>query len=166
MDSQGDLLTTHRIETDWGFTFEPYPSRRFGFIDSPANQFGNVLILARTRIWCDGPEPLLILDLYNNFNSCANWKFCNFNLTVSWIHLHHCRFYQYYIFTYLQIMRIMFILSKRPGCVSNYRYVLVRLTGVYCRYPRGIVTIAYFANVVYLYSVLLQFISVQCNHSI
>jgi len=58
-----DLLTTRPIQTGWEFTFELYLSWQFGFIDNPDRQFGNGLVWTRTRIWSDGPEPLLTLGV-------------------------------------------------------------------------------------------------------
>ena len=61
MDPPGDPLTTRPIQMGGEFTMEPYPSRQFGFIDDPDQQFGNSLVWTRTRTQSDGPEPLLTL---------------------------------------------------------------------------------------------------------
>jgi len=61
MDPLGDPHTTRPIQTGWEFTIELYPSGQFGFIDDPDRQFGNGLVLTRTRTRSDSLEPLLTL---------------------------------------------------------------------------------------------------------
>jgi len=61
MDPLGDPLTTCPIQTGWGFTKAPYPSRQFRFIYNPDRQFGNGSVWTRTRTQSDGPELLLTL---------------------------------------------------------------------------------------------------------
>jgi len=61
MDPLGNPLTTRPIQTCWEIGIEPYPNWLFGCVDNPDRQFGNGLVLSRTRSRSDGPEPLLKL---------------------------------------------------------------------------------------------------------
>jgi len=61
MDPLCDPLTTGPIQTGWEICIEPYPNQRFGCVDNPDRQFGNVSVLTRTRTRSDGPELLLTL---------------------------------------------------------------------------------------------------------
>jgi hypothetical protein len=61
MDPLCDPLITRPIQTGWEFTFEPYPSGQFGYIDDLDHQFGNSSVWTRTRTRSDGLEPLLTL---------------------------------------------------------------------------------------------------------
>ena len=62
MDPLGDQLTTHRIQTDWEISIEPYTSWRFRCIDNLDHQWGDGSVQTRTCTWSDGPELLLTLS--------------------------------------------------------------------------------------------------------
>jgi hypothetical protein len=74
MDPLGVPLITLPIQMGWEFTIEPFLRWQFGFIDIPDGQLGNDSVWIWTRIWSDGPEPLLTLLLLretrNNICSC------------------------------------------------------------------------------------------------
>jgi len=61
MDPLGNLLTTRPIQTGWEYTIQSYPCWRFGCVDKPDYQFGNVPVWTQTRTRRDDPEPLLPL---------------------------------------------------------------------------------------------------------
>jgi hypothetical protein len=62
MDQLGDQLTTRPIETGWELTIEWYKSWRFGLLDIPNSQFGNIVVLSWT--WTQSACPKLLLTLF------------------------------------------------------------------------------------------------------
>jgi len=61
MDPLDNPLSTRQIETGREFSNEPYPNRRFGFMDNRDRQFGAGSVPTLTWTRSDGPEPLLTL---------------------------------------------------------------------------------------------------------
>ena len=65
MDPLSDPPTTRPVQTGREFTMEPYMSGQFVVIDDPDRHFGHSSVWTRTWTQCDGPEPLLTLQLSN-----------------------------------------------------------------------------------------------------
>jgi len=73
MDPLGDPLTTCPIQMGQEVSLEPYPKRRFGFIDELDSHSGNGLVWTWTWTRSDGPEPLLTLES-TTMNSPDYWR--------------------------------------------------------------------------------------------
>jgi len=63
MDPLGDLVKTRPIGMGWEIPIEWCLIGRFRCIANPDRQIVNGKDPTRTRIWSDGPEPLLTLGM-------------------------------------------------------------------------------------------------------